>query len=314
MGIGLDIGAVVTRGQLNERFGGGIQGGMLTPAGGQYMFLFSDNASGKRYGYDTDGWADESYTKYLYTGEGTEGHQSIDRRKNKILLESIHSGREVHLFYAVGTVSGSSEKRHEYLGQFEVDATDPWSPVTTLDINQEPRTAVLFNLNRVSGTGPTKEVDAVVIDAPVGEATVVEVDSEASDNLHFERRAVEPSRAERRERQLENGLNKWLQSKGKAVRRLRIGIPGEPGHLYTDTWVPSTKTLYEVKSDATRNDIRMAVAQLQDYRRHISPAPESCVVVVPIRPSDDLLQFVESCGLNLAVFESTGLNYLVGKQ
>lgn len=43
--VDLEIGSVLTRAELNEQYGGGIQEGMLTPAGGQLMFLFSDPAA-----------------------------------------------------------------------------------------------------------------------------------------------------------------------------------------------------------------------------------------------------------------------------
>ena len=95
--VDLEIGSVFTRAELNEQYGGGIQGGMLTPAGGQLMFLFSDPAAGEQYGYKYDGWVTESETVFDYTGEGAENDQQMIRR-NETLRRSLDDGREVHLF------------------------------------------------------------------------------------------------------------------------------------------------------------------------------------------------------------------------
>ena len=304
----LQPGARVTRSELNEQFGGGIQGGMLTPANKPLIFLFSDTESGKRFGYDTDGWKDETRTRYLYTGEGAVGHQYVDRRKNKALLDSIHTGKEVHLFIAVGRVQGRHAKVHEYLGRFEVDPDDPWQPVTTLDQNQEPRTAVLFNLDRVDIDSSQSVPAGPVVHQPDRTPRCTLIEGEAANTLVSERKAVDPVTVERRERRFEDRLIAWLQQEGFPTGRLRLNIGGELGPLFTDTWISTTGTLIEAKADATRNDIRMAVSQLLDYRRHIDPPPQKCVVVVPILPSEDLRAFVTACGLNLAVFDDSGWN------
>jgi hypothetical protein len=309
--IDLEPGARITRAELNARYGGGIQGGMLTPAGGKLIFLFSDPVSGETYGYTTDGWADEERTRYSYTGEGPSGPQAIDRGKNKILLETLETGREAHLFYAVGTVPGTQERIHEYLGQFVVDAANPWQPATTLGQDKQPRTVVLFNLIRVDGGYARATTSQVQASPPAAKTTATTVDREAADVTSFERAAVDPVVAERRERLLEDRLIKWLADRGLTAKRYRIRIAGERGSLFTDTWIPETHTLLEVKGDATRNDVRMGVAQLLDYRRHISPEPARSAVVVPLEPSIDLQDYVRSAGLSLAVFDSRGLTYLV---
>jgi hypothetical protein len=59
---------------------------MLTPKGGQLMFLFSDPIPGRLHGYDFDGWAREKHDTYFYTGEGSVGRQEFIRR-NKILCQ-----------------------------------------------------------------------------------------------------------------------------------------------------------------------------------------------------------------------------------
>ncbi|MDQ1126235.1 hypothetical protein QE428_001268 [Microbacterium sp. SORGH_AS 505] len=311
MPVDLEPGIKLTRAQINARLGGGIQGGMLTPKGGKLMLLYSDPLSGDPNGYYTDGWADVARTRYYYTGEGQSGPQFIDRGANRILLETLTNDREVHLFYAVGTVPGKQERIHEYLGQFTLDPSEPWSPVTTTGRDKQPRTAVLFNLLRMGGGYEKDSAAKIHAAAPAKESSTTTVEREAADATQFARAAIDPVIVERRERIMEDNLIKWLEARGLSAKRLKIRAAGEQTTLFTDTWVPETRTLFEVKGDATRNDVRMAVAQLLDYSRHVSPAPGRRVVVVPIEPSADLRAFVRSVGLSLAVFDSRGLTYLV---
>lgn len=300
----------MTRAELNSRFGGGIQGGMLTPAGGRLMFLFADPVSGETYGYTTDGWANDEHTRFSYTGEGAVGPQTVTKGKNRVLLDSLHTGREVHLFYAVDTIPNARTRVHEYIGRFDLDRDVPWRPETTLDQRNEPRTAVVFNLVRRGGERLASERYQTEATRAPKVTIVEEVPREASESLEFERSAIGSLTVIRREREFEDSLIEWLREAGKGVKRLRIHPAGVVSPLFTDTWVPASRELFEVKGDATRYNIRMAIGQLLDYRRHISPPPAASVIVVPIRPSIDLIDLVASVGLSLAVFDVNGLTYL----
>ncbi|UOR01222.1 hypothetical protein MUN77_13965 [Leucobacter allii] len=286
---------------------------MLTPAGGKLMFLFSDIESGKRFGYSADGWVDASRQHYRYTGEGAIGPQQFERR-NRTLLNAAEDGREVHLFIAAGRVPGRSEKVHEYQGQFELEKLEPWTPITMPDQDGDLRTAIVFNLQRVGAGGAALQLEASPISKVLDRVSVQIVSREASDQLQSQRVAVKPLTAFRRERLLENQLIELIERRGESAKRLRIDIRGEVSSLVTDTWVPETRTLFEVKADSTCKDIRMAIAQLLDYRRHIDPAPERCVIVVPIAPSQDLCELVHECGLELAVLEHGHLTYGCGRE
>lgn len=144
----LKVGARRTRGQINDRFGGGTQGGMVTPKGDKLMLLFSDIKKGATFGYTADGWLNEEKTRFSYTGEGQVGDQEFVRR-NKQLLDSLDGGREIHLFLAVGKVWGREMKVHEYQGQFRLDPSRPYAWVETKDVDGDTRRAIKFNLIRV---------------------------------------------------------------------------------------------------------------------------------------------------------------------
>lgn len=303
----LRAGDRVTRKELNARFGGGIQGGMLTPAGGQYLFLFSDPEAGRTYGYDFDGWADATNETFYYTGEGSDGPQTPTRR-NKILLDSRDTGREIHLFVAVGKQPGSQVRIHEYLGQFTLDNRIPFRTETGLDYRRiELRTVLVFTLNRFDPEPLPLADTHPLAEQPSSTTATRVVPREASNVVTFPRAGVVESTATRRERALENGLISWLEKQGKSAARLEIRIAGQSARLYTDTWVQEDRELFEVKGNATRNDVRMAIAQLLDYSRHITPAPSRATVVLPAHPGPDLVHLIESCELSLAIMTATEL-------
>ncbi|NAZ75608.1 EVE domain-containing protein [Kineococcus sp. T13] len=66
--------------------------------------------------------------------------------------------------------------------------------------------------------------------------------------------------------------------------------------IVCDAYDHSTSTLIEAKASTARGDIRMAIGQLLDYRRHIAQ-PTHCALLVPERPSDDLLDLIATVGL-----------------
>jgi len=51
--------------------------------------------------------------------------------------------------------------------------------------------------------------------------------------------------------------------------------------------------LIEAKSSASRQNVRMAIGQLLDYRRHLARG-SSLAVLLPTKPSDDLLDLLRS--------------------
>jgi 5-methylcytosine-specific restriction enzyme A len=62
-----EVGEVYNRrSDIHGPFGGQQQGGISTPSGWPFVFLFTGE-SGKQYGYE-DGWDDNGV--FLYTGEG----------------------------------------------------------------------------------------------------------------------------------------------------------------------------------------------------------------------------------------------------
>jgi hypothetical protein len=65
--------------------------------------------------------------------------------------------------------------------------------------------------------------------------------------------------------------------------------------LVADAYDKTSDQLIEAKASATRDEIRMAIGQLLDYRRHLA-SNAKLAVLVPERPSDDLVALVKSIG------------------
>lgn len=299
MSLDLQVDDVVTRAQLNASYGGGIQGGMLTPSGGRFIFLFSDPVPGDEYGYTWDGWADGNLDTFFYTGEGSVGDQEFTRR-NRILRDAAAEGREVHLFVADGhTGGGSRERTHRYMGQFAVDQQDPWRREEGIDARGMARSAIVFRLNRLNSL-PSPQTHKDGRSPTVPERGGFEViPPEAANATQFLRAAQTESVATRRERTLEGSFHQYLRASGGEPTRLKITVIGQASPLYTDTWDAAAKELYEAKGGVSRSDVRMAIGQLMDYRRHINPPPARCTVLLPSDPGNDLTELIHSVGMDL---------------
>ena len=63
--------------------------------------------------------------------------------------------------------------------------------------------------------------------------------------------------------------------------------------------------LYEAKGVATREAIRMAVAQLLDYSRHV-PTNPTLAVLLPALPATDLLNLLAGQGIRCVYETSPG--------
>ena len=82
------------------------------------------------------------------------------------------------------------------------------------------------------------------------------------------------------------------------LERNKIKIKNE-NTVFTDGWLSEKRLLIEAKSNTTREKIRMAIGQLLDYQRHITPKPKKLAILVPKKPRDDLMNLLDN--LNIMV-------------
>lgn len=289
-GLNLKPGDQILRRDLHAVLGGQTQSGISPSARRPVIMIFSDPSSGEQYGYfdgpHTDGM-------FHYSGEGQSGDQ-VMARGNKAIRDHAAEGRELHLFLGNG-----KGKPVTYAGQFEyVDHYETDAP----EINNGPlRSVFMFRLRPVEAMPMPNRSNSI---SPAGETTFENVPVEQ----HLTEKVVlEPARelieAERREAALVKKYKFFAESQRRQLVRIRIRPKGEAKPLFTDLYEPASNLLIEAKGTVTREAIRMAVGQLLDYARFITPKPQMAVLVPsPLR--SDLRELLH---LNqIGVIEDTG--------
>lgn len=128
------------RRDIHSRFAGQEQGGMITPAEHNLIFLVT-GSSGRQHGYE-DRWSDDGET-FFYYGEGQHGDMKFTKA-NLALRDHAANGEDIHLFEEVPTKSGYLR----YRGQMVCTG---YEFVAAPDTDQKMRKAILFELTPIEG-------------------------------------------------------------------------------------------------------------------------------------------------------------------
>ena len=281
----LKPGETIERKQLHELYGGRTQGGIGPSRRSDNVFIFSDPIAGEPHGY-FDGWREDGC--FHYTGEGQYGDQQM-KSGNAAILRHAEEGRALRVFMgARGSVT--------YEDEFELDSEEPYYTTDAPETNDGPiRKVIVFRLRptTVNPRPSRSKLDAVL------EESVAEVPVEG---LWTEKSFVAPSHevyeAERREQKLVKAFEAHLATKGHSVCRLKIVPQGEAKPIFCDLRDSTSNALIEAKGSVTRNAIRMAVGQLADYKRFVTPAP-MLAVLLPEQPRPDLLSLLEDQAIHV---------------
>lgn len=121
------------RDNIHAVFGGQRQGGISTPDGLPYIFIFTGK-SGEQHGY-ADGWQENGV--FLYTGEGQRGDMTF-RAGNKAIRDHAVNGKDLLLFEALG-----KRKPVRFLGSFSCPS---WDTFNGPDREGNERTCIQFHL------------------------------------------------------------------------------------------------------------------------------------------------------------------------
>jgi 5-methylcytosine-specific restriction protein A len=133
-GIPFEVGRLYHRQRdIHQVFGGQERGGIATPGGAPFVFLFTGE-TGQQFGY-ADGWRSDGV--FAYTGEGQEGDMTFVRG-NKAIRDHMIDGRDLLLFEATKT-----KGVHRFRGCF---AFAGWEIVDAPDRNTRQRKAIVFEL------------------------------------------------------------------------------------------------------------------------------------------------------------------------
>ncbi|MDN4474335.1 hypothetical protein QQX09_00545 [Demequina sp. SYSU T00192] len=292
----LPVGAIRTRADLVRDYGGSVySGGIVPSAKTPNVLVFSDPAEGEKYGYRYDG-PSPSGDAYYYTGRGTVGDQV--EAENRSLIEHAKDDRTLRLFVAVGSSPGSQQKEHEYLGAYRLDPDAPMRREPAPDREGRARTVLVFRLIPEGGTPQAPLPPGTPLaDEPPRTPRASQIAREVNSSEFYEVSGSAPMTASKEEASL---VEDFVAHLGRDLGRWAISLPGGARPLLTDVYDAETKTLFEAKSSASRSDVRLAVGQLLDYRRHVPIEGLRCCVLVPERPVKDLRDLVRSVGFAIA--------------
>lgn len=328
----LNPGMFTTRKDVKASYGCGDRQGIEPCEPHKKVFVYSDPKAGEEFGYTFDGRVedDEYGPLYLYTGYGAIGDQKLESR-NKTLRYHVERGLEVHLFVADGTMPKSDTVRQRYIGPMMVDPIEPVVVRRGLGKDKKMRNALVFRFRPVPGStpawAPADQPKAAIQDSfedvefednveTVKIAPKIPAQTGVKDKKSEQHSTVEtianipggPKKVVRREGTLMEAFKKHLTAAGHAHKTFQITLAGEIGALTPDLYDIADHALYEAKGQATRNNIRMAIGQLADYRRHTPKQATDLrvVVLLPEEPSPDLKALLDSQGVHLVFQTDTG--------
>jgi len=301
----LNAGDLITRSDLSVVYGGSpYSGGIVPSVRSSTVFLFTDPAEGAQFGYVYDGFERDGSVLY-YTGAGQDGDQTLSG-SNSPVVTAATKGRTLRVFVAAGTVPGTSTKQQRYVGEFVVDPLLPYERMPAIDQGGTLRTVLVFRLLPV-GVIPDALIEAVGFTQIPTTPRALGVPLEINSTQFFETAGSESQVAVRRESELVSAF--VASHPEREFSRWAISLPKEHTRLLTDVYDEHDRVLYEAKAISGRSDLRMALGQLYDYRRHIEVPQLRCAVLLPSRPSADLRDLLIDAGLGLVYKHSDTFEY-----
>ncbi|GAA0338618.1 hypothetical protein ACKI1I_38410 [Streptomyces turgidiscabies] len=124
-------GDVRTRAEIMPVFGGSGQGGICPSVEKRSVNLYSDPSVGELNGY-YDGWLaeeDDLGPIFEYTGAGKSGNQTfagVAGSGNRAILRHAEQDRTLRVFTQIGVLPNSGTKTHQFVGEFTLDALEPY--------------------------------------------------------------------------------------------------------------------------------------------------------------------------------------------
>lgn len=294
----LSLGQEDSRTGIQSRFGGSNARGISAPAAGgtnSDIMLWWKPEHGSTYGYE-DGWT-RDHSSFYFTGTGQFGDQQFGPPfgENGRLRDHLANGDHVRLLRYV------RKNWTRYVAELRLHPTDPWRWIDGPDGTMATRRMIQFRFVAVDALPPaTDEITREPILSEVVEVALrlappppTPSELEALRTKEFKKfiRAREVV-ASRTEAILVHDFRDWLfTARGLPSSGLTIPYAPEGRNLYADLFLPSLGILVEAKASASREHLRMAIGQLLDYARFISPRPQ-LMCLVPDKPPQDMLELL----------------------
>lgn len=131
--------------------------------------------------------------------------------------------------------------------------------------------------------------------APIAKGVIV---TERVLGTATEETTVTPSRVERVREYREAQLVKRYESSLRRQLFVRTARLPTGERLVVDAYDQADHRLIEAKASVSRQDVRMAIGQLLDYRRHID-RKAGLAVLLPEKPSVDLVELLHENGIDV---------------
>lgn len=282
-------GEAMPRSEIHGAYGGNRQGGISISGQAGMIHLFSDPIGAEKFGL-VDGFAEDGI--YLYTGAGRQGDQTLTQG-NKALLTHKDAGRDVYVWQKV------DRGVHRCLGQFEVDQEQPFVSEDAIDADGDLRTVIVFRLRPVGDPVTTTPVVAKILRP---EHRIAE-ERAAIGSRGLSQRVVRANRDS--EADLTRRYRAHLERLGHEVVRYQIQPPSEVRPFTTDFYDRTDNVLVECKASPTRQAVRLAIGQLLDCRRFLSPTPR-LAVLTGSKPRQDLIDLCSSIMIEVIWPEEDG--------
>jgi hypothetical protein len=230
---------------------------------------------------------------FMYTGDGQVGDQNIEIGGNKAILEHRKKGRALQLFQE------ADEKTYvRYIGEFELIDSEPLIK-RGLDRNGDERNVLVFHLHPI---GKTKQLisdkSAQIIPKILRQKTEENVGL-----THIRTTSASNTVATRFEGQLQKRFEDFLRNKSLDIGTFKISIPESNAPLRIDLVNFTNNWIIEVKAGVTRGYVREAIGQVLDYTFQIERINNEVwipMILLPGKPSGDLMQLIKKLGIKLA--------------
>jgi hypothetical protein len=170
------------------------------------------------------------------------------------------------------------------------------------DRNGDERDVLVFHLLPV---GQTKQLTKKTKLVQAASVTWQDPERNTGDS-HTRQINASTTIATRQEAQLQNRYIEFLRNKGFEVGTYTISIPESNAPLRVDLVDKNNQRLIEVKAGSSRGYVREAIGQVLDYvfqMKRIENEIWHPAILLPGRPSDDLVILITSLGIEL-VWES----------
>ena len=312
------LGTITSRQEVKSMYGGGQMHGILHSRTTPNIFLYTNPTIGEQSGY-FDGWSSEADINgpvFEYTGHG-EGNQTFEgahgtgnnavyNHKEPYKGEhEVFNGRTLRVFVASGKFPGTGRIRQRYIGSFKLDKEKPFETRTQPNKEGVEREVIVFRLRPIEALPPENETTIPIARKSHTKLTPTTltisslIDPAKKAGGTSNKSATAGTIIQHRESDLCNEFQKLLEKHQHEVKCIQAQPAGTSTTLISDLYDATDHVLYEAKGCASRENIRMAIGQLFDYQRHATPANPLLAILLPERPSSDLISLLHSLNIKI---------------